>query len=139
SATWAGHALCFELHDFKEAMRWAQRELGEPRTAMSPFRRELIVQLLSNAVARLGDLTEARCLSPYSERRFFRASRLLLEGQWEEAEELCKSEIVESRSVGSLLEMSNCISLLATLLRVRGAAEQTSSVLREAVTEVGEA
>ena len=108
TATYAGTALYFGLHDFKEAMRWAQRELGKPRTAQSPFRRESIAQLMSNNAARLGDLTEARRLSPHSDRRFFRASLLLFEGQWEEAEELFQSEIVESRSVGNLLEVSNC-------------------------------
>ena len=102
TATYAGIGFCFGLHDFKEAMRWAQRELGKPRTAQSPFRRESIAQLMSNNAARLGDLTEARRLSPYSDRRFFRAILLLLEGQWEEAEELLESEIVESRSVGNL-------------------------------------
>ena len=138
-ATYAGIALCFGLHDFKEAMRWAQRELGKPRTAQSPFRRESIAQLMSNNTARLGDLTEARRLSPHSDRRFFRASLLLFEGQWEEAEELFESEIVESRSVGNLLEVSNCNSILAILLRVRGAARQASLALGEAVAEIGEA
>ena len=120
-------------------MRWAQRELGKPRTAQSPFRRESIAQLMSNNTARLGDLTEARRLSPHSDRRFFRASLLLFEGQWEEAEELFESEIVESRSVGNLLEVSNCNSILAILLRVRGAAQQASLALGEAVAEIGEA
>ena len=138
-ATYAGTALCFGLHDFKEAMRWAQRELGKPRTAQSPFRRESIAQLMSNNAARLGDLTEARRLSPHADRRFFRASLLLFEGQWEEAEELFESEIVEARSVGNLLEVSNCNSILAILLRVRGAAQRASSALGEAVTEIGEA
>ena len=139
TATYAGIAFCFGLHDFKEAMRWAQRELGKPRTAQSPFRRESIAQLMSNNTARLGDLTEARRLSPYADRRFFRASLLLFEGQWEEAEELLESEIVESRSVGNLVEVSNCNSILAIVLRVRGAAQQASLALGEAVAEIGEA
>src|SRR4029077_7540042 len=119
-------ALCWSVRAPRKRWRWARRELGKPRTALSPFRRESIAQLMSNAAARLGDLTEARRLSPYSDRRFFRASLLLLEGQWEEAEELFESEIVESRSVDNLLEASNCTLTLATLLRVRGAAEQAS-------------
>jgi tetratricopeptide (TPR) repeat protein/nucleoside-triphosphatase THEP1 len=139
AATYAGIAFCFGLHDFKEAMRWAQRELGKPRTAQSPFRRESIAQLMSNNTARLGDLTEARRLSPHSDRRFFRASLLLFEGQWEEAEDLFESEIVESRSIGNLVEVSNCNSILAILLRVRGAAQQAALALAEAVTEIGEA
>src|SRR4030095_167788 len=139
TATYAGTAFCFGLHDFKEAMRWAQRELGKPRTAQSPFRRESIAQLMSNNTARLGDLTEARRLSPYADRRFFRASLLLFEGQWEEAEELFESEIVEARSVGNLVEVSNCNSILAILLRVRGAAQRASLALGEAVAEIGEA
>ena len=102
TATYAGIGFCFGLHDFREAMRWARRELGQPRTAQSPFRRESIAQLMSNNTARLGDLTEARRLSPHSDRRFFRANLLLLEGQSEEAQELFESEIVESRSVGNL-------------------------------------
>jgi len=138
-ATWGGHALCFDLSDFKHAMRWAQRELGKPRTAQSPFRRESIAQLMSNAAARLGDLTEARRLSPYSDRRFFRASLLLLEGRWEEAEELFESEIVEARSVDNLLEASNCTLTLATLLRVRGAARRASLLPGEAVADGGQA
>ncbi len=138
AATWAGTGLCFGLHDFKEAMRWTQRELGKPGTAQSPFRRESIAQLMGNNAARLGDLTEARRLSPYSDRRFYRASLLLLEGQWEEAEELFESEIVESRSVGGLLEVSNCNAMLATLLRVRGAARQASLLPGEAVADGGE-
>ncbi len=139
TATYAGNALCYGLHDFKEAMRWAQRELGKPRTAQSPYRRESIAQLMSNNTARLGDLTEARRLSPNPDRAFFRVNLLLFGGQWEEAEELLESEIVESRSVGNLLEVSNCNSMLAILLRVRGAAEQASLALREAVAEIGEA
>ena len=139
TVTWAGYAICFGLHDFKEARRWAQRELGKQGTAQSPFRRETIAQLMSNSAARLGDLTEARRLSPYSDRRFFRASLLLFEGQWEEAEELFESEIVESRSAGNLLEVSNCNSILAILLRVRGAAQKASLALGEAVAEIGEA
>ncbi len=139
TATYAGIAFYFGLHDFKEAMRWAQRELGKPRTAQSPFRRESIAQLMSNNTARLGDLTEARRLSPNADRRFFRANLLLFEGQWEEAEELLESEIVESRSVGNLLEVSNCNSILAIVLRVRGAARQASLALGEAVAEIGEA
>jgi tetratricopeptide (TPR) repeat protein len=138
TVTWAGYAICFGLHDFKEAMRWAQRELRKPGTAESPFRRETIAQLMSNSTARLGDLTEARRLSPYADRRFFRASLLLFEGQWEEAEELFESEIVESRSVGNLLEVSNCRSILAILLRVRGAAQKASLALGEALAEIGE-
>jgi tetratricopeptide (TPR) repeat protein len=138
-ATYAGTAFCFGLHDFKEALRWAQRELRKPRTAQSPFRRESIAQLMSNNLARLGDLAEARRLSPHADRRFFRASLLLFEGQWEEAEELFESDIVESRSVGNLVEVSNCHSILAILLRVRGAAQRASSALAEAVMEIGEA
>ena len=134
-ATSAGYTLCFGLHDFKEAMRWAQRELGRPGTAQSPFRRETIAQLMSNSTARLGDLTEARRLSPHSDRRFFHASLLLLEGEWEEAEELFESEIVESRSVDNLLEVSSCNLMLATLLRVRGAARQASLLPGEAVAD----
>ncbi len=137
TATYAGIAFCFGLHDFKEAMRWAQRELGKPRTSQSPFRRESIAQLMSNNMARLGDLTEARRLSPHADRRFFRGSLLLFEGQWEEAEELFESEIVESRSVGNLVEVSNCNSMLAILLRVRGAAQHASSALGEALAEIG--
>ena len=136
TATYAGNAFYFGLHDFKEAMRWAQRELGKPRTAQSPFRRESIAQLMSNNAARLGDLTEARRLSPYSDRRFFRASLLLFEGQWEEAEELLESEIVESRGVGNLVEVSNCNSILAIVLRVRGAARRASLALGRAVAEL---
>jgi tetratricopeptide (TPR) repeat protein len=138
-ATYAGTAFCFGLHDFKEAMRWAHREFGQPRTAQSPFRRESIAQLMSNNTARLGDLTEARRLSPHSDRRFFRASLLLFEGQWEEAEELFESEIVEARSVGNLVEVSNCNSILAILRRVHGVAQRAALALGEAVTEIGEA
>jgi tetratricopeptide (TPR) repeat protein len=139
TATYAGNALCFGLHDYKEALRWSQRELGKPRTAQSPLRRELIEQLMSAHTARLGDLTEARRLSPYSDRRFSQGTLLLLEGKWEEAEELLENEIVESRSVGDLLEVSNCHAMLATLLRVRGDARRASLVLGEAVAESGEA
>src|SRR4029079_10783206 len=137
-ATSAGYTLCFGLHDFKEAMRWAQRELGRPGTAQSPFRRESIAQLMTNNTARLGDLTEARRLSPHADRRFFRAILLLFEGQWEEAQELLESEIVESRSLDNLVEVSNCNSILAILLRVRGAAQRASSALGEAVAQIGE-
>jgi tetratricopeptide (TPR) repeat protein len=139
TVTYAGNGLCFGLHDFKEAMRWTQRELGKPCTAQSPFRRESMAELMSNNTARLGDLIEARRLSPCSDRRFFRASLLLLEGQWEEAEELLESEILESRSVGNLLEVSNCNLMLATLLRVRGAARQASLLPGETVADGGEA
>jgi tetratricopeptide (TPR) repeat protein len=139
TATYAGNALFFELHDHKEAVRWAQRELGKPRTAQSPLRRELIATLMGGNTASLGDLTEARRLSPYSDRRYSQGSLLLLEGKWEEAAELLENEIVESRSVGDLLEVSNCRAVLATLLRVRGAARQALLVLGEAVSESGEA
>ena len=139
TATYAGNALFFELHDHKEAVRWAQRELGKPRTAQSPLRRELIATLMAGNTASLGDLTEARRLSPYSDRRYSQGSLLLLEGKWEESAELLENEIVESRSVGDLLEVSNCRAVLATLLRVRGAARQALLVLGEAVAESGEA
>src|SRR4029079_19276671 len=138
-ATYAGNALCFGLHDFTQAIRWAQREFGKPRTAQSPFRRASLAQLLSHSTARLGDLTEARRLSPHGDRRFFRASLLLFEGRWEDAEELLESEIVESRSVGNLVEVSNCNSILAILLRVRGAAQRASLALAEPVAGTGEA
>ena len=90
---------------------------------------------MSGSTASLGDLTEARLLLAYSDRRFNQGSLLLLEGKWEEAEELLENEIVESRNVGDLLEVSNCRAVLATLLRVRGAARQALLVLGEAVAE----
>jgi tetratricopeptide (TPR) repeat protein len=139
TATYAGSSLHFGLLDLREALRWAQRELGKPRAAQSPLRRELIEQLMSGSTASLGDLTEARLLLAYSDRRFNQGSLLLLEGKWEEAEELLENDIPESRNVGDLLEVSNCRAVLATLLRVRGAARQALLVLGEAVAESGEA
>lgn len=139
TATYVGNALFFGLHDYKEAVRWTQRELGKPRTVQSPLRRELIATLMRGSTASLGDLTEARRLSPHSDRRYSQGRLLLLEGKWEEAEELLENQIVESRSVEDRVEVSSCRTLLATLLRIRGAARQALLVLGEAVAEIGEA
>jgi tetratricopeptide (TPR) repeat protein len=139
TATYAGSSVCFGLHDFKEALRWLQRELGKPRAAQSPLRREFIALLMSVSSARLGDLTEARRLSPDSDSRVFHGSMLFLEGKWEEAEELLENEIVELRRVGDLLPASNCALTSASVLRVRGAVRQAALVLGEAVESGGEA
>ena len=40
--------------------------------------------------------------------------------------------------MGNLLEVVNCNSMLATLLRIRGAARQATLVLGEVVAEIGE-
>jgi tetratricopeptide (TPR) repeat protein len=139
TATYAGSSVCFGLHDFKEALRWLQRELGKPRAAQSPFRRELIAMLISISSAHLGDLTEIRRLSSDSAARLLQGRLLFFEGKWEEAEALLENEIVELRRVGDLLPASNCAVISASVLRVRGAVRQAALVLGEAVESGGEA
>src|SRR4029450_2905335 len=118
--TWAGTALCTQLRDVDEGLRWCQREFGKPRAAQSPLRRTLIAWLMRARAARLGDLTEARRLAPDTDWRVMYGRRLFFEGKWEEAEEVFENEIAEVRRVGDLLTAATLAEWFAGLLGVGG-------------------
>src|SRR6185503_7291205 len=63
TATWTAASLSAQLGDYKEEVRWCQRELSKPRTAQSPIRRKFLLDLLASAFAYLGEVSEARRIS----------------------------------------------------------------------------